>query len=65
MRHIKLATLYPWIELVCPICDEESDHPAYYDDCDDTWNTASCDPICHCGHRYTMMEIKQRATLYG
>lgn len=65
MRHIKLATLYPWLELDCPVCGELSDHPVDEVDSLHPWNSQFQQPVCHCGHRYTMMEIKQRATLYG
>lgn len=65
MRHVPMQTLYPWVELTCPVCDEDADYPVYQIDYDQLWNSQFQEPICHCGHRYTMMEIKQRATLYG
>lgn len=65
MRHVPFDTLYPWIELACPVCGEDSDHPACYDDYYQEWDTEFRDPVCHCGHKYSMIEIKQRGTLYG
>ena len=65
MRHIKLNTLYPWLEMDCPVCGELSDHPVDEVDSINPLNSVFQMPICHCGHQYTMMEIKQRGSLYG
>jgi len=65
MRHIKMDTLYPFIELICPVCDEESDHPVSNSDPFQAWNSLFQEPICHCGHRFGKIETEQRGTLYG
>jgi len=56
MRHIKMDTLYPWVELECPSCGQDLD----------------CDPedvcpgmSCFCGYRMTKADLADRATLYG
>ena len=65
MRHIKMDTLYPFLELVCPVCDEESDHPVEVVDYEHPCNSVFQLPICHCGHKYSMIEVRQRGSLYG
>jgi len=65
MRHIKMDTLYPFIELICPVCDEESDYPVYQMDYEQIWNSKFQSPICHCGHKYSMIEVRQRGVIYG
>ncbi len=65
MRHIKLDTLYPFLEMDCPTCGELSDHPVDEVDSINPWNSQFQWPICHCGHSFSMMEIKQRGSLYG
>lgn len=65
MRHIPIDTLYPWLELVCQVCGEDSDHPVEAVDYEQIQNSLFQQPICHCGHSFDMMEIKQRSTLYG
>ncbi len=65
MRHIKLNTLYPWLEMDCPVCGELSDHPVDEVDYEQLWNSQFQEPICHCGHVFSMMEIKRRGSLYG
>ena len=65
MRHVPFDTIYPWIELACPVCGEDSDHPVDWVDSIYPWNSQFQQPICHCGHKYSMIEIEQRGTLYG
>lgn len=64
MRHIPLDTLYPWLELTCQVCGEDSDHPVESVDYEHPWNSVFDDPICHCGHRFDRLEVRWEATIY-
>lgn len=65
MRHIPLDTLYPWLELSCPVCGQDSDHPVESVDYDEIQNSQFQQPICHCGHKYSMIEVRKRGVIYG
>lgn len=65
MRHVPMATLYPWLELTCPICDEDTDYPVHDVDYEQIWNSKFQQPICHCGHKYSMIEVRRIGVIYG
>ena len=65
MRHIPIDTLYPWLELTCQVCGQDSDHPVESVDYEQIQNSVFDVPICHCGHVFSKIELSQRGSLYG
>lgn len=64
MRHIKMDTLYPFIELICPICDEDNDFSITELDKDNPCNSTLSTNSCTCGHVFTISEIHSSAIFY-
>lgn len=65
MRHIKMNTLYPFLEMDCPVCGELSDHPVDEVDCQQIQSSVFDAPVCHCGHKFCKVDVDKNGVIYG